>query len=200
MKLIKHSPNVVIVVAICTMQKCISLTNPSSVMSAFLSLPCVCHAESESTSNSRKSHVSPCSTSCMTTLTWTPAKKDSQTTPRRKPTSKAASPVTNLDQKQKHSPSVQCSVATTSSKAPSHSSSVTTARAKWRQASQTKLENSGMTTSPSISLDRPRKSTCPTRTNPSSSRSFIIRMTIPHISRSLKALHYPSPPSPHQQQ
>jgi hypothetical protein len=38
-----------------------------------------------------------------------------------------------------------------------------------------------MTTSPSISLARPRKLTCPTRANPSLSRSFIITMTIPHI-------------------
>lgn len=158
-----------------------SSTNPSQAMSASLNVPCVSSAEKKSTSNSLRVHVLRCSTSCMTTLTWSPAKKDSQTTPRRKPTSKAASPVTSLDQNQKHSPSALCSAVTTSSKAPSHSSSVTTARAKWRQASQTKLENSGMTTSPSISLARRLKLTCPTRANPSLSRSFIIRMTIPHI-------------------
>ena len=148
-----------------------SSTNPSQAMSASLNVPCVSSAEKKSTSNSLRVHVLRCSTSCMTTLTWSPAKKDSQTTPRRKPTSKAASPVANLDQKQKHSPSVQCSVATTSSKAPSHSSSVTTAKLKSLQASQTKLENSGTTTSPSISLDRPRKLTCPTKPNPSSSEA-----------------------------
>ena len=107
-----------------------SSTNPSQAMSASLNVPCVSSAEKKSTSNSLRVHVLRCSTSCMTTLTWSPAKKDSQTTPRRKPTSKAASPVTSLDQKQKHSPSALCSAVTTSSKAPSHSSSVTTAKAK----------------------------------------------------------------------